>query len=149
MHRWLERVEPDLQEVRDAAYGLIEAAVEAGEIAASLKAIARTPPVTMSSIDLDAAIGEVLALSRHNLASHGVALSTNLQLRGMSVCADKARVQQVLLNLVFRAMSAMTSVSGRTRALQISSERVSENLIRVTVKDNGSSLDKAHFTHVF
>ncbi|BCG02590.1 hypothetical protein PPGU19_071580 (plasmid) [Paraburkholderia sp. PGU19] len=90
MRRWLERVEPDLQEVRDAAYGLIEAAVEAGEIAASLKAIARTSPVTMSSIDLDAAIGEVLALSRHNLASHGVALSTNLQLRGMSVCADKA-----------------------------------------------------------
>ncbi|WP_158660646.1 hypothetical protein [Paraburkholderia hospita] len=48
-------MEPDLREVRDAAHGLIDAAVNAGEIAARLKAIARTQSVKMSNIDLDAA----------------------------------------------------------------------------------------------
>jgi len=55
MRGWLDQVEPDLREVRDAAYGLIDAAVNAGEIAARLKAIARTQSVKMSNIDLDAA----------------------------------------------------------------------------------------------
>ncbi|AUT76037.1 hypothetical protein C2L64_48350 [Paraburkholderia hospita] len=55
MRGWLDQVEPDLREVRDAAHGLIDAAVNAGEIAARLKAIARTQSVKMSNIDLDAA----------------------------------------------------------------------------------------------
>jgi hypothetical protein len=54
MRGWLDQVEP-VREVRDAAYGLIDAAVNAGEIAARLKAIARTQSVKMSNIDLDAA----------------------------------------------------------------------------------------------
>ncbi|MPW23643.1 PAS domain S-box protein [Paraburkholderia sp. CNPSo 3157] len=149
MRRWLDRAEPDLLEVRDAAYGLIEAAVKAGEIAARLKAIARTPSVKMSKIDLDAAIGEVLALAKHDVQLHGAVLSTNLQVRGTAVCADKARVQQVMLNMVFRAMRAMASMSGRTKKLLISSERVSEEFVRVTVEDNGVSLNNEDFERIF
>jgi C4-dicarboxylate-specific signal transduction histidine kinase len=88
-------------------------------------------------------------LAKHDVELHGVVLTTNLQLRGRSVRADKARVQQVMLNLVSRALNAMTFVSGRTKTLRITSERISENFVRATVEDNGRSLDSEDFARVF
>ncbi|MBB5462289.1 C4-dicarboxylate-specific signal transduction histidine kinase [Paraburkholderia sp. Cpub6] len=149
MRRWLDRAEPDLRAVREAAYGLIEAAVKAGEIAARLKAIARTPSIKMSNVDLDAAIVEVLAFVEHDAQLDDLVLSTKFQVRGTSVCADKARVQQVMLSLVFRATRAMTPVSDRTKKLLVSFKRVSEDFVGVTVEDNGVSLNNEDVERIF
>ena len=147
--RFLERDEPDLDEVQDALSGIARDGMRASEVIRGLRALARKSGPQLTKLDIDDVIGEVLALARGELLHHDVVLHTELAADGWLIMGDRVQLQQVLLNLIMNGVEAMSGVTERTRELTISSTLAERSGVLVAVKDTGTGLDPAVAERMF
>jgi signal transduction histidine kinase len=85
--------------------------------------IKKSPP-QKARLDLNETIGGVIALAHGELNRNGVLLRTKLANELSPITGDRIQLQQVILNLIINATEAMGGVSGGSRELSISSEKV-------------------------
>jgi C4-dicarboxylate-specific signal transduction histidine kinase len=100
-------------------------------------------------VDVNNAIAEVLALTRHELQRHGVSVQTNLHSNLPTTLADRVQLQQVVLNLVMNGIDAMRAVTDRSRILTVRSQLDDRGNIVVNVADSGVGLDPANRERIF
>ncbi|HEX6738835.1 MAG TPA: ATP-binding protein, partial [Vicinamibacteria bacterium] len=100
-------------------------------------------------LDLNEAAREVIALSLGHLQRHRVALQLDLAGDLPSITGDRVQLQQVILNLLRNASEAMAAVDDRPRQLVVRTEREDEDGVRMTVRDAGVGLDRAHAEKLF
>ena len=141
--RFLDRAEPDLDEVQDALSAIRQDGMRAGEVIRGLRALARKSAPQLTRLDLDDVIRDVLAIARGELLRHDVVLRTELAADGRPVMGDRVQLQQVLLNLVMNGIEAMKEVTERARELTITSALAEPGGVLVAVKDTGTGLDPA------
>ena len=141
--RFLDRDEPDLDEVQDALSSIRRDGMRAGEVIRGLRALARKSGPQLTRLDIDDVIGQVLAISRGELLRHNVVLRTELASGERPVMGDRVQLQQVLLNLIMNSVEAMRSVTERTRELTVSSTLAEPGSVLVTIEDTGTGLDPA------
>jgi PAS domain S-box-containing protein len=146
---WLDCPKPDVCEACDAASGLTEAAMCAGEIVSGLKAVARTPSLRLSNVGVTAAAREILTLVRHEFERRSVGLHTRLPSDDVVVCCDRTLLQQVLLNLLRNALHSASSDVGSKCQVWFSCERAETGELEVTVAVNGSGLNEADNVAMF
>ena len=139
--RFLERDEPDLDEVRDALSAIRRDGMRAGEVIRGLRALARKSAPQLTKLDIDDVIREVLALAGGELRRHDVVLRTELAAEDWPVMGDRVQLQQVLLNLIMNGVEAMRGVTERTRELTVSSTLADPSCVLVAVEDTGAGLD--------
>jgi len=96
---------------------------------------------TKEMLQINEAIREVVALTRHEAQKGGVVVTTELADDLPPLAGDRVQLQQVVLNLILNAAEAMSSVENRPRRLTIGTERDGDHLLRVTVRDSGVGLD--------
>jgi signal transduction histidine kinase len=147
--RWLNRDEPDLDEVRDAVSGIMQDGRRAAQVIENLRALAKKSGPHLAALDLNDAIQEILVLTRSELTRHNVVLDTDLSTGDRMVLADRVQLQQVILNLVINAVEAMSAVTDRPRILTISVERVEPGNVLVAVKDTGAGIDPQIADRIF
>ena len=147
--RWLNRDEPDLEEVRNAVSRITQDATRAGKIIENVRALAKNAEPQFARLDINGAIQEILALTRSELTQHKVALHTDLSTGERMVFGDRVQLQQVMLNLVMNGIEAMSAVMDRPKVLTISSERVEPSGVLVAVKDTGAGIDPATADRIF
>ena len=75
---WLDRVEPDLDEVRDALRLVATAGHRADAVIENIRAHFKTGARTRTSLDIDDVIQEALAVVRDQLQTHRVAVQARL-----------------------------------------------------------------------
>jgi PAS domain S-box-containing protein len=139
--RFLDRDEPDLDEVQDALSSIRQDGVRAAEVILSLRALAKKSGPQLTKLDINDVIMKVLAITRGELLRHNVVLRTKLAAGGEPVAGDQIQLQQVLLNLIMNGVEAMTVVSERARELMVSSTLVEPGNVLVAVEDTGAGLD--------
>jgi PAS domain S-box-containing protein len=147
--RFLERDEPDLDEVQDALSAIRQDGMRAGEVIRGLWALARKSTPQFTKLDIDDVIREVLALAGGELRRHDVALRTELAAGDRPVMGDRVQLQQVLLNLIMNGVEAMKGVTERTRELTVSSMLADPTNLLVAVKDTGTGFDPAVAERMF
>jgi signal transduction histidine kinase len=147
--RWLNRDEPDLDEVRNAVSRITQDAERAGKMIENLRALAKKSEPQFARLDINSAIQEILALTHSELAQHNVVLHTNLPAGDQLVFGDRIQLQQVMLNLIMNGIEAMSAVMDRPKVLTISSERVEPSGMLVAVKDTGAGIDPATAERIF
>ena len=76
--RFLDRDEPDLDEVQDALSSIRRDGMRASEVIRGLRALARKSGPQLTKLDIDDVIRQVLAISRGELLRHNVVLRTEL-----------------------------------------------------------------------
>jgi signal transduction histidine kinase len=91
----------------------------------------------MAPVDLNQLLSETLTFVQHELLSSRVALREERAKALPPVLADKAQLQQVILNLVINGIEAMQPITDRARELAIRSEQADAQQARVTVTDYG------------
>src|SRR6476660_5574225 len=123
--RWLNRNEPDLDEVRNAVSRITQDASRAGKMIENLRALAKKSEPQFARLDINDAIQEILALTRTELVPQEVALRTDLSARDRMVFVDRPKV------------------------LTISSERVEPSGVLVAVKDTGRGIDSKAADRIF
>ena len=146
--RFLNRDEPDFDEVQDALSCIARDGMRASEVIRGLRALARKSGPQLTKLDIDNVIGQVLAIAHGELLRHDVVLRTELAADGRLVMGDRVQLQQVLLNLIMNGIEAMSGVTERTRELTVSTLAERSGVL-VAVKDTGTGLDPAVTERMF
>jgi len=147
--RWLNRDEPNLDEVRNAVSRITQDASRAGKMIENLRGLTKKSEPQFAMLDLNAAIQEILTLTRTELVRHDVMLRANLSGGDRMVFGDRVQLQQVMLNLILNSIEAMNAVIDRPKVLTISSGRVEPSSLLVAVKDTGVGLDPTTADRIF
>jgi signal transduction histidine kinase len=147
--RWLNRDEPNLDEVRDAVLRINQDGRRAAKIIENLRSLTKKSEPQFGWLDINGAIQEILELTRTELGQHNLVLHTNLSTRDRTVFGDRVQLQQVMLNLIMNGIEAMSTVMDRPKVLTISSERVETGDVLVAVKDTGAGIDPATVDRIF
>jgi C4-dicarboxylate-specific signal transduction histidine kinase len=147
--RWLAQDPPDLDEARQAAERIVRAGHRAGDIIRTIHALARKSTPEMTRFDVNAAIADVLTLTRGELRRHDLLLETELAADLEPVLGDRGQMQQVILNLIVNGIEAMTAGMHRPRMLRVSSEMAGPGNVLIAVADTGMGLDPTKADHIF
>jgi PAS domain S-box-containing protein len=147
--RWLAKDPPDLDEARQAAERIVGAGHRAGDIIRTIRALARKATPETTRFDINAAVADVLTLTRGELQRHDILLETELSADLEPVLGDPGQVQQVVLNLIVNGIEAMTEGMHGSRVLRVSSRMAGPGDVLIAVADTGTGLDPTKMDCIF
>ncbi len=145
--RWLQDGHTDLKHAQSAAERVVHDGHRAGEIVASIRAMAQRSPVRMERTDVNKVLHDVLFLLRKELHSRGLQVATETSPDALFVLGDRTQLQQVLLNLIMNSAEAMHS--DETATVTVSCKRSQDRNIEISVSDTGRGIAPDQLDHVF
>jgi len=147
--RWLEDDQLDVSQARQAIQRIVRDGNRAGEIVASIRALARKSSPKMERMDLHEAILEVMTLMQGEFHRRDVRASADLRGGTCIVVGDRTLLQQVLMNLIMNSVEAMTDPACNIRRLKIESRIPSPGLTEVSISDTGPGFDLSKVDRMF
>ena len=147
--RWLASETVNVPEARLAAERIVRDGHRAGEVLASIRAMARKGPIQFVEVDFNEVVAEVLVLARNELQRHGIAVETQLSPETSKALGDRVQIQQVVLNLILNGIEAMTAVDHAPRLLLVRTENVDGGFVQASVSDSGPGLEPNDFDRIF
>jgi signal transduction histidine kinase len=144
--RWLEKDEPNLNEARAALKSIGEDGHRANEVISSISAMFKKN--ANKRVPVNGLVSDVLNLSRGELRSRKIALSTNLAADLPRISADPVQLREVLLNLIMNGAEAMSTTAENLRALAVGS-RLETSEVTITVEDSGAGIDATNTDQIF
>lgn len=146
--RFMARGHPNPDDLREILTNIAQDTKRAGSIINGLRAMLRHKETQREPIHLQQVIHEVLDLLHSELIGRQV----NFNLRHESagpVMADKAQIQQVLLNLLMNALEAMQEQPPEQRRLQMTLARTPAGEALVSLHDSGPGIPEGRQEKVF
>jgi PAS domain S-box-containing protein len=147
--RWLDRPEPDVDEVRTLLKRIVNDGHRASAVIAGIRSMFRKDDGERKPLNVNDLIGEVLAVVRGELESHRVSLQTELHDGLPLVLAEQTQLQQVILNLIMNAVDATGSITDRDRVVIVRSEMDGSDHALIIVEDSGTGIDPNHMSRIF
>jgi PAS domain S-box-containing protein len=147
--QWLAARPPDMEKAQRALERIINDGRRAGDVIKRIRTLMKRQAPRKSSLNINDAIREVIALTQHELRRNDILLEARLSEDLPAVQGDRVQVQQVLLNLIVNAIEAMSEIDERPRHLTIASCTEGPEALRIEVRDSGPGLDPEHATHLF
>jgi light-regulated signal transduction histidine kinase (bacteriophytochrome) len=147
--RWLERSEPEVDEIRAALRRIVKEGHRTSEVITSIRGMFGKSDTERSLVDVNALIREVLSLVRGEIQSHDAVVQCETADGALYVIAERVQLQQVLINLVTNAIDAMSDVIDREKLLKVSSGLCDCDEIQICVEDSGMGIDEANMPHLF
>ena len=135
-----EAISEDVEIIHDAAQRI-------ASIVNRLLTFARQQRPERTHVDINTVIQATLALRTHALETGHIKITSQLAPNLPRTMADAAQLQQVFLNIILNAESAMKSVNGKGNLL-IKTKRIN-NMIRIWFTDDGPGIAKENLTRVF
>jgi signal transduction histidine kinase len=139
--RMLAAESPDVPGACDAMRRALRDSRRTSEVIARLHTLFTRKEPKVTSVDLNDATQEMLALLLAELQRNRVILHREFQEDLPPVIADRVQLQQVILNLLLNASDAMSSIDERSRLLVVRTESDGADRVRLSVKDSGVGLD--------
>jgi two-component system sensor kinase FixL len=124
--------------VRDALDKAAEQALRAGQIIRRLREFVSRGETERRVESIAKLIEEASALALVGAKEHGIRVRTVLGPDADLILADRVQIQQVLINLMRNALDAMTGAPRRD--LTVSTRRLPDNLVEVSVADTGPGI---------
>lgn len=147
--RWLNSSTPDIAEARIAAERIIRDGHRAGDVIASIRAMAKNSARKVTALRVDDIILEVLQLTRNEVERHAISVETHFADDAVLISADRVQMQQVILNLVMNGIEAIAAVGDENRLLRVESAPGEPGCIVVSVSDTGLGLRVQDTDRVF
>jgi signal transduction histidine kinase len=147
--RWLDRPIPELEAARGSLHRIVSDGHRAGQVLDSVRALFRGAVQETGPISLNALILEILELAGFQFRSEDVTVLTELAPDLPMVYANKAQLQEVMLNLITNAMEAMKPVTDRARVLKVSTAFVSGQGVLIALEDSGTGIDPKNVNVIF
>jgi two-component system, LuxR family, sensor kinase FixL len=151
--RWLQRDVPNLSEVQSSLERIIGNGRRASDVVARLRALARKSDLMHAELDVNELVDDVLLLVERELIARNISLKLDLAPGDLQVLGDRVQLQQAIINLVVNAVQAMSSMTDRSRSLQIRTrnllDEAGEKSIVVEVSDTGPGIDPSIANKLF
>jgi C4-dicarboxylate-specific signal transduction histidine kinase len=100
-------------------------------------------------VEINAAIREVIELTRSEAMKNGVVVQTDLGDDLPLVPGDRVELQQVILNLILNALEAMSATSEGSRKILITTGKTETDDVLVAVRDSGPGFAPATLENLF
>jgi signal transduction histidine kinase len=140
---------PDLGEAREAIHCIVSDGNRASEVIKRIRALLKKTPPQKTPLNINEAIGEVIALAQAEVRRNRVALTADLTADLPPVLADRVQLQQVLLNLMLNGIEAMHAVTDRPRTLLVRTQRDEAGQLTVAVQDSGMGIQPQNMGRLF
>jgi C4-dicarboxylate-specific signal transduction histidine kinase len=147
--RFLGAPRPDLDEVRDALGRIVKDGHRAGAVLGRIRALIKGAPRRDERVEINAAIREVVELTRSEALKNRVVVRTDLDDDLPPVPGDRVELQQVMLNLILNAIEAMSATGEGPRESLITTGRNGSDDVLVAVHDSGPGLAPAALENLF
>ncbi|HEX5041989.1 MAG TPA: ATP-binding protein [Candidatus Polarisedimenticolaceae bacterium] len=148
--RFLGAREPDLGEVRETLGDIQADSERAGEIVHRLAGMLKRDTPGLADVDLNHAIGTVERIVRSDAVRHGVTVHLDLAPGALAVRGDGVQLQQVVLNLMVNAFSAMSEPGANgTRRLVVRTRPLEGTRVLVEVTDSGTGIPPDQLERIF
>jgi two-component system sensor kinase FixL len=122
--------------------------LRADEIIRHIRGLSNKRGLDAEVFDLNLVVQDAIRLVRETALRRGVRIQPAYG-EFPEVRADRIHVKQVLLNLLFNAMDAMSSRANDDRALVITTTQAGTDKVRVSVCDCGHGIPEAHMGKIF
>jgi two-component system, LuxR family, sensor kinase FixL len=136
----LARDNIDSQQIREILSDIVADDKRAGEVIDRLRVLIKRREFQPQPLEANQLIRDVLQLMNYELAGRSVRVVTELAAGVLSIRGDRVQLQQVLLNLILNAVDSMTQSTKNDRTLTLSSHRLGDNVIRISVTDTGHGI---------
>jgi signal transduction histidine kinase len=146
--RWLDRPQPNLEEVKTLATRIAADARRAADIIARIRGMATRQTTESLPLSLTSVIEEAVAFLRHDMQAQGVSLRLQMAPDLPSVLGDRTQLQQVVVNLTMNAAQAMANLPPALRRVVIGAQ-LEDGQVAVTVDDEGPGIAEEHFDRLF
>ncbi len=146
--RWLDRAEPDINEVRALTKRIIADAERAADIIARVRSMVghRTP--APASVAVNGVVDEAMMFLAHELQAHQITLRLVLAKGLPPIQADRVQLQQVIVNLAVNAIQAMAQTAQAARTLAVSTI-CRDDVVAIDVEDAGPGIDLSQQHRLF
>ena len=149
--RFLDAPEPDLQEVRETLADICQDTERAAEVIRRLRAmLKRDTPPDFTNVDLNDVIRTVEGIVRSDAVRHAVTVHLDLSPSLFPVRGDSVQLQQVMLNLMLNAFSAMSeSELDGARRLTVRANSIDGSNVLIEVQDSGTGIAPDKLESIF
>jgi C4-dicarboxylate-specific signal transduction histidine kinase len=134
--RWVDRDQPDLDEVRATVVRVAQDGERAAEILTKIRRQFEKNVLKRELFDPGTIIQETVSLLRSEAAQYDISITTELAAGLPRIVGDRVQLQQVVMNLIINSIDAMKDVNG-IREMVIRSQRAENAQILVSVSDTG------------
>ncbi|HEY6621173.1 MAG TPA: ATP-binding protein [Steroidobacteraceae bacterium] len=145
--RWLNRPEPNLDELRNLATRTVKDARRAADIIQRVRAMAVRGEIQYMPLELNGLAEEAMTFLRAELSRHDVKTAFEFAADLPNLLGDRVQLQQVFVNLAVNAMHAMANRS--VRRLTIRTLRPQSDRPGVTVEDTGPGIAPENLERLF
>lgn len=145
--RWLHEGHTDATQARLAAERIVQDGHRAGEIVASIRAMAQRSPLRMEKTDFNKTLRDVLFLLREELQSKGLQVVTGPLHEPLYVLGDRTQLQQVLLNLIMNSAEAMDYKGSAIISVRYAPAEGRD--IEICISDTGKGIPPEHLDQIF
>jgi PAS domain S-box-containing protein len=147
--RLLNRSKPDPAELRDIVTCVVNDARRATDIIARVRTMATRQAPEQTLLSVDEVIREALLFLRHEVQSHGLAVTHHLDPAAPKVLGDRTQLQQVFVNLTVNAIQAMTQAETAHRILDIRTAPAGPDMLSCTIEDSGPGINPDNLDRLF
>jgi len=150
--RLLDVPEPDLQAVRSTLADICEVTERAGDVVGGLQAMLKrdSSAAAFIRVDVNSVIRTVERIAHGDANLHNVTVHLDLLPDLLSVKGDRVQLQQVILNLMLNAFSAMSGTEADGgRRLIVRTKALAASHVLVEVQDNGSGIAAEKIEEIF
>ena len=150
--RLLDAPEPDLQKVRSALDDICEVTERAGEVIGGLRDMLKRDSTAagVSNVDVNDVIRIVERITHGDANLHQVTVHLDLSPDVRPIKGHSVQLQQVILNLMLNAFSAMseTGLDGARRLIVRTNSTDGSN-VRIEVQDSGTGIAAEQLESIF
>jgi signal transduction histidine kinase len=145
---WLDRVEPELDNARNALRRVMATGYRADAMIENIRAHFKAGARARSSLDIDKVVLEALAVVRDKLQISRIVVQLELGERLPQIRGERIQIQQVLVNLITNAIDSMATQNSE-RVLSIKTEVDHSGYLTVSVEDTGRGLEAGAVDRIF
>jgi signal transduction histidine kinase len=147
--RFLEREQPDYDEVRAALQRISSDGLRTSEVFDSIRALFKKIDSDRGPVDLNSIAAEVLQSLRAELSEKHVTVNSQVASGLPLVEGNRGQLYQVIFNLVRNAIEAMDTVNFSSRKLLLSTQRSGRDAVALGVQDSGPGVDARQLDRIF
>jgi PAS domain S-box-containing protein len=147
--QFLERVPPDLEEVRALLNQMMSSCHRVSEVFDTIRALFRRVDQKREPTVINEVVIDVLQWMREELTDHGVTTETELASELQHVDGHRNQLRQVIFNLIHNAIESMDNTMDRNRVLRVITKSHGPDAIIIAVEDSGPGINPRRLSGIF
>ena len=137
---FLQRAQPNLEEIREILTDIRRDDKRAANVISRMRSLFKRQSLVSGRLDMRDLMEDTVAMARTDAEARRIKLNVEIPPQLPPAQGDRVHVQQVLLNLIFNGMDAMSASPKGRRLLGVRIAATEQGNLKVSVSDSGTGI---------